>query len=1418
MEDEGVTLFSSSDPSEANALANALRAAELQPTVESTGDRTFVKLPRERISEGAKILAAFQPSYSIPAPPLPAREPKRPGPRRAWAAVTSISIALAFSLGALRTAFALAGLFFAVYRLVIARGVAKGARLPTITLISALTAFVLFVVQGEVNAAGVAWMKQAPAVAAAMILSVGVIVSLVCVIQSYASPSLYRVGRGRAWWALGLTGGVMVPATIASVIGVGLPQQAPPDLGSVQQPGSVITNDDLNFRLTAPPRPWAQLDAKKIIPDATLAFTKDSKVWFVLIAESGGGKLTAEGLIELWRSRHAAIDKKFKFVPPRRMKLNGLDALEATTERLVGGQAIFSINWAYARNGYLYQLLVWGASKEQDRIRSEGWQIASTFELIDPARSSPEEIPSRPAERFTSPAFGYTVDLDSEHWNQRDETYASPVPDYVAYCGKQSVLEVIAWPLLGEKLPREAITRALSWAVTMDLGAPGIRRSPYRSGAFEGEEVFGTSTRSGSPLALHLRAVSTPTLALLVMQASPNPVEPGCADALDRVTLTRPGKITRTSIPHPDTARWLFESAASFLSLEGQLPLAMKLLRRALQLNPASLETAWTLAEVSSKAGKLADAEKILGVLLAKAPDNSPLYAVRAAILERRGHPQRAIADYARLFGAGYEEDDTFAAYVHLLEKQRRRSEAFVELERYRQHRDTALVTILEAGLHQRSGQVARAVEILKRRLEGGDPDESLGLTLVQLYQAADRDREAISTCDQLLVQGRGSAALLVAKARSEVALHSHAAAKRTLEAARRRAPDDQEIERMLDYVSSMLGEGANSAMKEPISAVPIPPHLLDAAEPAPPEGARAVYLSRATAISFVSGRDYRTTDQMTVRVLDQAGVDLFSTLSFEFDPRQERIFLNKLRTFDAQGALVATGSVSACYLSDQASEEIGTSRRTLYVPVPGLNPGSSFELTLTRAALVPPSSIWFTPHLFTASVPMNQSALFLVGDVARVRELARGVEARSVGSGRAWVVKNAHPYEPEPFDPPLDQIRPVLWLGDRAASWESELEEYRREIEPLLKIQDGTRQLAERLVRGHDTPESRIAILARHVQKELSYKAIEFGRGARVPRPAEDVVGRKYGDCKDHALLLSQLLRAAGVDAELALVKSWGRVTREVPSLDQFDHMIVHLPGPSPRFIDATMKWSSPDETVAGLLGQEALIVKAGPAQLVNIARLQDQAPKELEIERTVEVAKEGGLLVRETVLARGWTAVVLREVLSSSEPHRRSEKLTNWIGPSKIQALKIEELTNPEKPIRLELTYKADGSLHRAGDQLVAKLPAEWEHGRIATRAVESRANPFEIRWPLAVTSRTRFLVPDGFEVVPLSARSSDPAAAAFGRWALNAEAEAHQVVLSFSYERTTGAHKAADYAVFHRDIEAALAALGQPLVLKK
>jgi hypothetical protein len=116
-------------------------------------------------------------------------------------------------------------------------------------------------------------------------------------------------------------------------------------------------------------------------------------------------------------------------------------------------------------------------------------------------------------------------------------------------------------------------------------------------------------------------------------------------------------------------------------------------------------------------------------------------------------------------------------------------------------------------------------------------------------------------------------------------------------------------------------------------------------------------------------------------------------------------------------------------------------------------------------------------------------------------------------------------------------------------------------------------------------------------VQQNLHYVAFEDGMGGFIPREASDVFQKRYGDCKDMANLLNQMLQYAKLNSNLTWIgtriKPYKYADVPTPMVD--NHMITNvvIEGKS-YFLDATDKFCPFTFPSAMIQGKEALIAKS--------------------------------------------------------------------------------------------------------------------------------------------------------------------------------------------------------------------------------
>ena len=115
------------------------------------------------------------------------------------------------------------------------------------------------------------------------------------------------------------------------------------------------------------------------------------------------------------------------------------------------------------------------------------------------------------------------------------------------------------------------------------------------------------------------------------------------------------------------------------------------------------------------------------------------------------------------------------------------------------------------------------------------------------------------------------------------------------------------------------------------------------------------------------------------------------------------------------------------------------------------------------------------------------------------------------------------------------------------------------------MKDQDavdaGIQALAEEITKGIGDRRAQAVAIDRWVKTNIRYVLVFLGSGGITPNPAPAVLKNKFGDCKDHVVLMGALLRAKAIASEQVLINV-GNAYR-LPELPTpfFNHVMLYLP-----------------------------------------------------------------------------------------------------------------------------------------------------------------------------------------------------------------------------------------------------------------
>jgi transglutaminase-like putative cysteine protease len=144
----------------------------------------------------------------------------------------------------------------------------------------------------------------------------------------------------------------------------------------------------------------------------------------------------------------------------------------------------------------------------------------------------------------------------------------------------------------------------------------------------------------------------------------------------------------------------------------------------------------------------------------------------------------------------------------------------------------------------------------------------------------------------------------------------------------------------------------------------------------------------------------------------------------------------------------------------------------------------------------------------------------------------------------------------------------------------------------------------AKELTTGLTTDIEKIKAIYYYVQDNIRYIAFEDGMAGFKPENADEVLRKKYGDCKGMANLTKALLTASGYDARLCwLGTNHIAYDYQTPSLSVDNHMICALDYKGKTyFLDATESYIGFNEYAERIQGRQVLMEDGDKYRLTRV------------------------------------------------------------------------------------------------------------------------------------------------------------------------------------------------------------------------
>ncbi|BAV06210.1 DUF3857 domain-containing protein [Filimonas lacunae] len=254
---------------------------------------------------------------------------------------------------------------------------------------------------------------------------------------------------------------------------------------------------------------------------------------------------------------------------------------------------------------------------------------------------------------------------------------------------------------------------------------------------------------------------------------------------------------------------------------------------------------------------------------------------------------------------------------------------------------------------------------------------------------------------------------------------------------------------------------------------------------------------------------------------------------------------------------------------------------------------------------------------------------------------------------------------------------------------------------------------VADSLTHGLHSDTDKARAIYSFVQHNIKYVAFENGLEGFIPRPADLVYDRKFGDCKDMASLLTDLLTRAGVKAWVTWIG-----TRDIP----YDYTDVALPLTDNHmictalvngeyvFLDGTDPGCIYGFPTAFIQGKQALVA-IGEKEHKVLRIPEMDATKNRMVDTTLISVTDKGIKGSTRLRCYGYMGTAAYNNFSANKnPEDNKEDVKRYTSKGNnrfiLDTFQINYISDAEKIMCIQTQFSLPGYYNKLGDEIYINL----------------------------------------------------------------------------------------------------------------
>jgi len=364
------------------------------------------------------------------------------------------------------------------------------------------------------------------------------------------------------------------------------------------------------------------------------------------------------------------------------------------------------------------------------------------------------------------------------------------------------------------------------------------------------------------------------------------------------------------------------------------------------------------------------------------------------------------------------------------------------------------------------------------------------------------------------------------------------------------------------------------------------------------------------------------------------------------------------------------------------------------------------------------------------------------------------------------YTIKNLPPRENEDECPGPSYIYPHILVLSKEATVENVKKTYFNSVadqyawykqlvgnigsnDAIVKVK------AQEITAGITNDLDKIKAVFYWMQNNVRYVAFEDGIAGFKPDKADEVIRKKYGDCKGMANATKELLRSLGYDARLCWIGT-NHIAYDysTPSLSVDNHMICALKFQDKMyFLDATENYLGFDEYAERIQGRQVLIEDGDNYILANIPSTTYQ--QNLDEEKRILKIDGTDLKGTATHVWKGEEKEYVLSELNSIKKDKSIESFTKYLSLGNndyvITDLKTSNLNNYDKDISAMYNIDHKNAVSSFDKEYYVDLDFTKELNDFIFDTTK-RDLDFWFDYKMNLSKQTELEIPNGYSVTSL------------------------------------------------------------------